>query len=182
MFAARLLAILAALAISAFVALTTAHAGARVHRASVAPGLAGPTGGSFTIAMPVEFRDVEVTVDDGGEGHEVGYLLAGKSSEGVKFVALELHAPTPVKPIASLVDDMKARPGAVISELAHQKDNDVETLSFRFEDENSGAFMRLIRTPGVAYSQFMEYPLAAKAQASALQPDFFGSFSPTPNK
>lgn len=182
MFAARLLAILAALAISVLVALTTAHAGARVHRASVAPGLASPTGGSFTISMPVEFRDVEVTVDDGGNGHEVGYLLAGRSPEGVKFVAMELHVPAPARPIASLLDDMQARPGAVISEVAHQKENDVETLSFRFEDANSGAFMRLIRTPEVAYSQSMEYPIAAKAQAAALQPGFFGSFSTTPGR
>lgn len=182
MLVARLLAILAALAISAFVALTTAQAGTQVHRAAAPAGRASPTGGSFTIDMPVAFRDVEVTVDDGGNGHEVGYLLSGRTLEGVKFVAMELHVPMPAKPITSLLDDMKARPGAVISELAHRKDADVETLSFRFEDGKSGAYLRLIRLPAVGYSQTIEYPLAAREQAAALQPEFFGSFRVTPQK
>ena len=179
---ARLLAILAALAISAYVALSTAQAQTRVHRAWVPAGLARPTGGSFTINMPVGFRDVEVTVDDGGNGHEVGYLLSGRTSEGVKFIAMELLVPMPVKPITSFLDDMKARPGAVVSEVADEKDTDRETLSFRFEDGKSGAYMRMIRLPEVGYSQTIEYPLAAREQATALQPEFFASFRIAPRK
>ena len=176
MLAARFLAILAALAISAFVALATARADTQVHRAAVPAGPGSPTGGSFSVNMPVAFRDVEVTVDDGGNGHEVGYLLSGRTSDGVKFVVMELHVPMPAKPITSLLDDMRARPGAVVSELAHRKDQDVETLSFRFEDAKSGAYVRMIRMPEVGYSQTIEFPIAASARAAALQPDFFGSF------
>lgn len=176
MFAARLLAVLAALAISAFLALTTARAGTDVHRADVPAGKASPTGGSFTIDMPVPFYDIEITVDDGGKGHEVSYLLTGRSPEGVKFAAMELHVPPPEKPITSLIDDMKRRPGAVVTEVAHSEENGVATVALRVEDAGRGVYMRLIRTPTTGYSQFVEYPIAARAQAAAQQATFFGSF------
>jgi hypothetical protein len=174
--AASMIRLAASFLLIAGLAVAPAQAEQIVHRTAVPAGEAISTGGSFSVRMPVAFADIEVVVDDGGKGREVAHLITGRSPDGLKFVATEISVSGEPKPLTAIVDSMKARPGAVVSDVVQTKTADMETISLASADPKAGVFMRIIRTQTKGYTLIVEYPVDAKERANAARTEFFDSF------
>ena len=78
--------------------------------------LAVSTKGSFSVLLPIPFNDF--TTHDASTG-ETTYVVGGKSSEGIKFVALEL--PSGGKPppdLNSIPKSLAANPANKVSDVS----------------------------------------------------------------
>jgi hypothetical protein len=169
-----LAAILLALAVTA-----SAQAQPIMHRTAVAAGEATPTNGSFSIQFPVAFNDIELRAEDPTAPTVVVRMLSGINGEGLRFSATETALPEQPLPIDGFMEATRKRPGASVSDIDHQQKDGVESLSFSLTDAKGGTYFRLIRAKAAQYMLVLQFPEAARQQATGVKDDFFGSFRMT---
>jgi len=151
-----------------------------VYRKDVPAGVATPTNGTFSIRFPVTFTDVELKAEDPSAPPAIVRMLTGLDSDGVRFSATE----TPMlglepRPMEDFMAAMKQRPGATVSDVHRESKDGTEILSFALADASGGYFFHVVRADKTQYMQVIQFPQAARAQATAVRDDFFNSFKIT---
>ncbi|MCP1975276.1 hypothetical protein [Bradyrhizobium elkanii] len=119
-----------------------------MHRAGVAADdgsgwhLAVSSKGSFSVLLPIPFNDF--TTRDAQTG-EVTHVVGGKSSEGIKFVAVELPPGSKPPPdLASIPKTLAANPANKVSDVRRRTSGDAEILSLTVSDGGKTMHMRCI--------------------------------------
>lgn len=132
------------------------------------------TKGSFSILLPIPFNDF--TTRDPGTG-EVSHVVGGKSSEGIKFMAVEtpVTAKTPVD-LAAIPKSFSSNPANKVSDVSRNTKDDVDNLSFSVANSATTAHIRYIRMKGTLYVLTIEYPNAHRDVVAEKKDKFFGSF------
>jgi hypothetical protein len=170
----------AAITISAVTSAQAQQPKLEMHRAgvNVADGsgwhLGVSTKGSFSIRLPIPFNDF--TTHDPRTG-EVSHVVGGKSSEGIKFTAVELPitAKTP-SDLAAIPKTFASNPANKVSGVARKNKDGIDTLDFSVANSASTAHFRYIRTRSALYTLTMEYPNAHREIVAAMKDKFFESF------
>jgi hypothetical protein len=136
--------------------------------------LAVSSKGSFSIRLPIPFNDF--TAHDPGTG-EMTYVVGGKSSEGIKFAAVELVA-TGKKSVdlATIPGTFSSHSANRISDLKRDSGNDTDVLSFSVVNAATTLHVRYIQTKRALYTLSIEYPNAYRDLVLANKDKFFESF------
>ena len=132
------------------------------------------TKGSFSIFLPIPFNDF-TTRDPATD--EVSHVVGGKSSEGIKFTAVELPvtAKTPVD-LAAIPKSFSSNAANKVSDVSRNTKDDVDNLSFSVTNSATTAHIRYIRMKGTLYILTIEYPNAYRDVVAERKDKFFGSF------
>jgi hypothetical protein len=132
------------------------------------------TKGSFAIQTPVPFNDF--TTHDSNTG-EWSHVVGGKSTEGIKFVAVEspVTARTPAD-LGTIPKSVASKPGNTVSGVSRTMQDGAEVLSFSVSSAASMAYFKYIRIKAVLYLLSIEAPNAHRELAEATKDKFFGSF------
>ncbi|XIA62607.1 hypothetical protein ACFIOY_24210 [Bradyrhizobium sp. TZ2] len=135
--------------------------------------LAVSTKGSFSILLPIPFNDF--TTLDPSTG-EVSHVVGGKSSEGIKFTAVELPATakTPVD-LAAIPKSFSSNPANKVSDISRNTKDDVDNLFFSVANPATTAHFRYIRMKDTLYILTIEYPNAYRDMVAGKKDKFFGS-------
>jgi hypothetical protein len=150
-----------------------------MHRVGVNVGdgsgwyLAKSTKGSFSVRLPIPFNDF--TTYDPGTG-SASHVVGGKSTEGVKFAAVEAPITTATADLESIPKSFSSNPSNKVSNIARNTRDGVDTLSFAVDGPSSGGYFRYIRTKERTYMLTIEYPKAYRELATANRDKFFASF------
>jgi hypothetical protein len=167
-------------AIVAVPAVSPAQPKLEMHRAGVNADdgsgwhLAVSTKGSFSVLLPIPFNDF--TTLDAATG-ETSHVVGGKSSEGIKLVAVELPAGAKPPPdLASIPKSMAATPGNKVSDVTRSTKGDAEILTLTVADATKTLYMRCIQAKGARYTLTIEFPSAYREQVAAIKDRFFDSF------
>jgi hypothetical protein len=136
--------------------------------------LAVSTKGSFSVLLPIPFNDF--TTHDASTG-ETTYVVGGKSSEGIKFVALELPAGgKPPPDLNSIPKSLAANPANKVSDVSRSAKGDADVLTLTVADGSKTLYMRCIQTKGARYTLTIEFPNAYRELVAANKDKFFESF------
>ena len=132
------------------------------------------TKGSFSVLLPIPFNDF--TTSDTGKD-EVSHVVGGKSSEGIKFTAVEtpVTARTPAD-IAAIPKSFSSNPANKVSDVSRNTKDDVDNLSFSVATSATTVHVRYIRMKGTLYILTIEYPNAYREWVAEKKDKFFGSF------
>ena len=132
------------------------------------------TKGSFSILLPIPFNDF-TTSDQSTD--EVSHVVGGKSSEGIKFMALEtpVTAKTPAD-LAAIPKSFSSKPANKVSDVSHDTKDDVDNLFVSVANSATTAHFRYIRMKGTLYILTIEYPNAYRDVVAEKKDKFFGSF------
>jgi hypothetical protein len=132
------------------------------------------TKGAFSIRVPIPFNDF--SIHDAGTG-EVSHVIGGKSSEGIKFAAVELPvtARTPAD-LGAIPKALASNPANKVSDLSRHAKDGVDTLSFAVAGSASSAYFRYVRTKASLYMLSIEFPNAQREVVAAMKDRFFESF------
>jgi hypothetical protein len=130
------------------------------------------TKGSFSVLLPIPFNDF-TTRNPGTD--EVSHVIGGKSSEAVKFTAVELPARTPVD-LAAIPKSFSSNPANKVSDVSRKTTDDVDNLFFSVTNPATTAHFRYIRMNGMLYILTIEYPTAYRNVVAEKKDKFFGSF------
>jgi hypothetical protein len=132
------------------------------------------TKGSFSIRVPLPFNDF--TTHDASTG-DVSHVVGGRSSEGIKFMAVELPltARTPAD-LATIPKSLASNPANKVSDVSRQAKDGVDTLSFSVAGAASGAYFRYVKMKNALYMLSIEFPNAHREVVAAMKDRFFGSF------
>ena len=132
------------------------------------------TKGSFSILLPIPFNDF-TTSDPGTD--EVSHVVGGKSSEGIKFMAVELPVTdkTPVD-LAAIPKSFSSDPANKVSDVSRNTKDDVDDLSFSVANSATTVHVRYIRMKGTLYALTIEYPNAYRDVVAGKKDKFFESF------
>lgn len=176
-FIAHVFVIVVAIALSA---VTHAEPKLEMHRVGVKAddgsgwNTAISTDGSFAVLMPIPFNDF--TTRDAATG-ETSYVIGGKSTEGIKFVALEL-APggKPPPDLASIPQAMAATAGNKVSDVTRSSKDGADVLSLTVVTPEVTLYMRGIQLQGVRYLLSIELPNAHRELVAKFKDRFFDSF------
>lgn len=136
--------------------------------------LAVSSKGSFSVRLPIPFNDF--TTHDATTG-ETTYVVGGKSSEGIKFAAVEL--PSGAKPppdLASIPKSLAANPANKVSDVSRSTSGDADILMLTVADGSKTLYMRCIQTKGARYTLTIEFPNAYREFVAANKDKFFESF------
>lgn len=150
-----------------------------MHRVGVNVGdgsgwyLAKSTKGSFSVRLPIPFNDF--TTYDASTG-SANYVVGGKSSEGVKFAAVEAPITAATADLESIPKSFASNPSNKVSNVARNMRDGADTLSFAVDGPNSGGYFRYVRTKERIYILTIEYPKAYRDLATASKDKFFASF------
>jgi len=136
--------------------------------------LAVSSKGSFSILLPIPFNDF--TTRDAATG-EATYVVGGKSSEGIKFVAVEL-APgaKPPPDLASIPKTLAATAGNKVSDVKRSTRGDADVLTLTVGNAITTLYMRCVQMNGVRYILTVEFPNAYADLVAANKDKFFESF------
>jgi hypothetical protein len=136
--------------------------------------LAVSTKGAFSVRVPIPFNDF--TTYDAGTG-EVSHALGGKSSEGIKFTAVEtpVTAKTPAD-LGAIPKSFSSNPANKVSDVSRQSKESADSLSFSVTGPTSTAHFRYVRVGGLLYMLSIETPNAYREAVAAMKEKFFGSF------
>src|SRR6202790_2626452 len=148
-----------------------------VYRKDVPAGVATPTNGTFSIRFPVTFSDAELKAEDPPAPPAIVRMLTGLTIDNVRYSATE----TPMlglepRPMEDFMEAMKQRPGATVSDAHRASKDGAELLSFALADASGAYFFHVVRADKTQYMQVIQFPEAARAQATAARDDFFNSF------
>jgi hypothetical protein len=171
-----------AAAVAAAILLSAAAYAQTVLRSNLPAGLATPTGASFSVRMPVAYRDEELQAND-PENPAIVRMVTGVTGDGVRFSASET-AFLPGAERQSLDDFMKALKanpfvGALV-DVRHQKSGGRERLTFTLIDIAAGGnFFDVVQTDQVRYMLTVQFHRAQRDEAAAMKDDFFNSFKLT---
>ena len=139
--------------------------------------LAVSTKGSFSVRMPIPFNDFTVRSTDPKTGEEVTHVIGGKSSEGIKFSAVEMPVSAKSAPsLEKILADFSAKSGSKVSDVQRAAKGDVDTLSFSASGAQTSAHVRYIKTKSATYSLTVEFPNAHRDDVAVLRGEFFDSF------
>ena len=132
------------------------------------------TKGSFSILMPIPFNDF-MTRDPSTD--DVSHVVGGKSSEGIKFTAVEtpVTAKTPAD-LAAIPKSFSSNPANKVSDVSRNTSDDFDSLSFSVASPATTAHIRYIRMKGTLYMLTIEYPNAYRHLVAERKDKFFGSF------
>jgi len=132
------------------------------------------TKGAFSIRLPIPFNDF--TTHDTRTG-EVSHAVGGKSSEGIKFMAVEIPvtATTPTD-LAAIPKSFSSNPANKVSDVSRQAKDGTDILSFSVTGPASTAHFRYIKLKGMLYTLSIECPTAHRDAVAAMKDKFFGSF------
>ncbi len=135
---------------------------------------AASTKGSFAIRLPLPFNDF--TTHDASTG-EVTHVVGGKSSEGIKFMAVEatVTAKTPAD-LGTIPKSFASSPANKVSNVSRSAKDGVDILSFSVTNAASTAHFRYIKTRTVLYTLSIECPNAYRDFVATRKDQFFGSF------
>src|SRR5262245_37181437 len=124
------------------------------------------TKGSFSVRLPIPFNDFTIALDP--STGEVSHVVGGKSSEGIKFSAVEVpvSAKTPTD-LATIPKTFSADPANKVSDVSRATKDGMDTLSFSVTGPASSAQVRYIRTTGALYTLTIEYPNAYREVIAA---------------
>ena len=135
--------------------------------------LAVSSGGSFSVLLPIPFNDF-TTRDTAGE---TTFVVGGKSSEGIKFAAVELPAGGKTPPdLASIPKSLASNPANKVSDVSRITRNDADILTLTLADGSKTLYMRCIQTKGARYTLTIEFPNAHRELVAATKDKFFESF------
>jgi len=139
--------------------------------------LAVSTKGSFSVRMPIPFSDFTIRSTDPKTGEEVTHVIGGKSTEGIKFSAVEMPASAKSAPsLERILADFSAKSGNKVSDVQRAAKGDVDTLSFSASGAQTSAHVRYIKTKSATYSLTVEFPNAHRDDVAGLREEFFDSF------
>ena len=132
------------------------------------------TKGAFSIRLPIPFNDF--TTHDAREG-QVSHAVGGKSSEGIKFMAVEMPvtAKTPGD-LGAIPKSFSSNPANKVSDVSRQTKEGADILSFSVTGPSSTAHFRYIKVKGMLYTLSIEFPNAHREAVAAMKDKFFGSF------
>ena len=132
------------------------------------------TKGAFSIRLPIPFNDF--TTHDLRTG-EVSHAVGGKSSEGIKFMAVEIPV-TKKTPddLGAIPKSFSSNPANKVSDVSRQTKDGADILSFSVTGPASTAHFRYIMVEGVLYTLSIETPNAHREEVAAMKDKFFGSF------
>jgi hypothetical protein len=132
------------------------------------------TKGAFAVRLPIPFNDFTV---HGATTGEMSHVIGGKSSEGIKFSAVEsaVTARTPVD-LGELPKSFASSPANKVSGVSRDTKDGVDTVSFTVTNAASTAHIRYIRTKSALYVLTIESPNAHREIAAATKDKFFASF------
>ena len=136
--------------------------------------LAVSSKGSFSVLLPIPFNDF--TTNDAATG-ETTYVVGGKSSEGIKFAAVEL-APSGKTPpdLAAIPKTLAASPANKVSDVSRSNRGDADVLTLTMANATTTLYMRSIQQNGVRYTLTIEFPNAYRDLVAANRDRFFESF------
>jgi hypothetical protein len=136
--------------------------------------LAVSSKGSFSVLLPIPFNDF--TTQDAATG-ETTYVVGGKSTEGIKFVAAEL-APgaKPPADLASIPKSLASNPANKVSDVKRSTNGDADILTLTVAGAATGLYMRCVQIGGVRYTLTIEFPNAHRELVAANKDKFFESF------
>jgi hypothetical protein len=165
------------------IACTTANAQQpklEMHRAGVSADdgtgwhSAVSTKGAFSIRLPIPFNDFS-TYD--ARAGEVSHAVGGKSSEGIKFLAIEMPA-TAKTPgdLGVIPKSFSSNPTNKVSDVSRHTKDGADILSFSVTGPASTAHFRYIKVKGMLYTLSIEFPNAYREAVAAMKDKFFGSF------
>ena len=151
-----------------------------MHRAGVSADdgsgwhLAVSTKGSFAIRTPVPFNDFTTHDPDTGE---MRHVVGGKSSEGIKFAAIESPATSkPPADLGAITKSFSSNPTNKVSDVSRGTQDGADILLFSVNIATSTAHFKYIRTKAALYMLSIESPIAHRELASGAKDQFFGSF------
>ena len=132
------------------------------------------TKGAFSIRVPIPFNDF--TIHDASTGEE-SHAIGGKSSEGIKFLAVELPitARTP-DDLGAIPKSFASNPANKVFDESRQTKDGVDTMSFSVTRPASAVHVRYIKVKGMLYVLSIEFPDAYREAVAAMKDKFFGSF------
>jgi hypothetical protein len=132
------------------------------------------TQGSFAVLMPIPFADF--TTRDAATG-EITYVIGGKSTEGIKFAAVEL-APggKPPPDLASIPQAMAATPGNTVSDVTRSSKDGADVLSLTVVNAKATLYIRGIQLRGARYLLSIELPNTHRELVAQFKDRFFDSF------
>lgn len=136
--------------------------------------LAVSSKGSFSVLLPIPFNDF--TTHDAKTG-ETTYVVGGKSTEGIKFVAVELPpGGKPLPDLASIPQSMASNPANKVSDVSRSTKSDADILTLTVADGSKTLHMRCIQTKGARYTLTIEFPNGYRDLVAANKDRFFDSF------
>jgi hypothetical protein len=136
--------------------------------------LAVSSNGSFSVLMPLPFNDF--TTRDAAAG-EASYVVGGKSTEGIKFAAVELAPGGKALPdLASIPKTLAAKAGNRVSDVKRSTSGDADILTLTMASATTMLHMRCIEIRGVRYTLSIEFPNAHRELVAASKDKFFDSF------
>lgn len=136
--------------------------------------LAVSSKGSFSVLLPLPFNDF--TTSDAATG-EASYVVGGKSTEGIKFAAVELKpAGKPLPDLDSIPKSLAAKAGNTVSDVKRSTSGNAEVLTLTMANATTTLYMRCVQTGGVRYTMTVEFPNDYKEWAAANKDKFFDSF------
>jgi hypothetical protein len=132
------------------------------------------TEGSFSILLPIPFNDF-TTRDP--ETSEVTHVVGAKSSEGIKFTAVELPvtAKTPAD-LAAIRESFSSNPANKVFDVETNTRDGIDELSFSVANSATTAHLRYIRTKDALYILTIECPNAYRDLVAGKKDKFFASF------
>jgi hypothetical protein len=132
------------------------------------------TKGAFSVRVPIPFNDF-TTYD--AATREVSHAVGGKSSEGIKFMAVEkpVTAKTPAD-LGTIPRSFASNPTNKVSDVSRQSKEGADSLSFSVTGPTSTAHFRYVKVGGLLYTLSIETPNAYRDVVAALKDKFFSSF------
>jgi len=132
------------------------------------------TKGSFSILLPIPFNDFTTSDSD---TDQVSHVVGGKSSEGIKFTAVELRvtAKTPAD-LAAIPKSFSSNPANKVSDEILNTRDGVDNLFFSVANAAMTAHFRYIRMKGTLFILTIEYPNAYREMVMERKDKFFKSF------
>jgi hypothetical protein len=136
--------------------------------------LAVSSKGSFSVLLPIPFNDF--TTNDASTG-ETSYVVGAKSSEGIKFSAVELaRAAKPLPDLDSIPKSLATTPANKVSDVRRSTEGEADVLTLTTANAATTLYMRCIQLGGVRYVLTIEFPNAYRELVAANKDRFFESF------
>jgi hypothetical protein len=136
--------------------------------------LAVSSKGSFSVLLPIPFNDF--TTNDAATG-ETTYVVGAKSSEGVKFSAVELGpGAKPPPDLGSVPKSLAATPANKVSDVRRSTKGEADILTLTTANTTTTLYMRCIQLGGVRYVLTIEFPNDHRELVAANKDRFFESF------
>lgn len=131
------------------------------------------TKGGFSISVPIPFNDF--TTHDARTG-EASHAIGGKSSEGIKFVAVEVPVTAKTPDLGTIPKSFSSSRANKVSDVSRHTKDGADTISFSVDGPASGAHFRYLKVGGALYTLSIEFPNAYREAAATMKDKFFGSF------